>query len=63
MDKLTTYVNSLLQRRQGDWPPANELDKEEFVEQTLPYIQKRLQVTDEQAMEIALRLWGTLRMG
>ncbi len=61
MDKLNTYVNALMQRR-DDWPPAKDLDKEEFVQLTLPYIHKRLQVTDEQAVGIALRIWGTLRM-
>lgn len=62
MDKLTTYVNALLQRRK-DWPRAEELEKEEFADLTLSYIHKRLQVTDEQAIEIAHRIWGTLRMG
>lgn len=62
MDKINLYVNALLQRRE-DWPPARELGEDEFIDQTLSYIKKRLQVTQDQAVQIALRIWGTLMTG
>ena len=57
---IEVYVQSLL-KLSIEWPPAQGLEADDFVELTLEEIQRKLVVTDDQARMVAFRIWKELR--
>lgn len=56
---IEVYVKSVLNQWM-DWPPARELEADEFIELTIEKIHQKLVVTDDQARIVAFRVWQEL---
>lgn len=57
---IEVYVKSLLNLSM-DWPPAQELSADEFIDLTVGEVHRKLVVTDDQARVVAFRVWQELR--
>lgn len=57
---IEVYVKSLL-KLWINWPPARELEADEFIDLVIQDIHKRVVVTDDQAIMVAYRIWQELR--
>ncbi len=54
------FVDDLLRQR-IDWPPALKLECREFKDLTIPEIKRRLACNEDQAADIAAKIWRVLR--